>query len=212
VTGRRGLAAALVAVALALPAQAKKPPASQKAPTVDGLLAEVEKARAGTDTLAADFTQKKRLSLFKDELQSKGLLRFQRPDRLRWEYTAPEPSVVVIDGTKVWVRTGRGTPESYDLAAQPGMRTLFDQLLLWLGRGSLRTAAKDYDLTVVGPQALRLVPRGALKDHVLEVEMRFDQAWQLAFVRLREKAGDVTEITFANLKRNVKLDDKVFRP
>ncbi|HEY3358513.1 MAG TPA: outer membrane lipoprotein carrier protein LolA, partial [Polyangia bacterium] len=218
--GRAALLAAVVAAwagaaGLAAPAAAapKKPasqPAPKGAPSVADLLARVEQARAGTETLVADFTQRKRLSLFKDELTSKGSLKFKRPNRLRWEYVAPEKSVILFDGARVTVRAPGAPPEVYDLAKQPGMQAVFDRILVWLGRGSLADAAKDYDVKVVGPAALRLTPKGSLAKHLIDVEMRFDAAWQLAYVQVREKSGDQTQITFTNLRRNVKLDDAVF--
>jgi outer membrane lipoprotein carrier protein len=172
----------------------------------------VEQARGRLETLAGEFTQRKRLSLFRDELSSKGLLRFKRPSRLRWEYTAPDRSVVVFDGARVTVRVPPAPAEVYDLARQPGMRALFEQLLSWLGRGSLRAAAADYDLAVAGPRALRLTPKGPLARHILDVELRFGATYELAFVRLRERNGDCTEITFTSLRRNVFVEEASFKP
>lgn len=216
---RAAVHAAVLALAAActLAAPAAAAPAKPAAPAPKGwpsaaeVLAQVEQARAGTDTLVADFTQRKRLSLFKDELVSKGSLKFKRPQRLRWEYVTPEPSVILFDGARVIVKAPDAPPEVYDLAKQPGMQVVFDRILVWLGRGSLADATKDYEVKVVGPAALRLIPKGSLAKHLIDVEMRFDTAWQLAFVHVREKSGDQTQITFANLKRNVKLDDSLFK-
>jgi outer membrane lipoprotein-sorting protein len=210
---RAGLLRALAVAALCFAAPvARAAPAAEKLPTVAELLARAEKARAGTETLVADFTQRKRLSLFKDELRSQGVLKFKRPNRLRWEYTAPEKSVIIFDGNRVTVRTPGASPEVYDLTKQPGMQAIFDRVLVWLGRGSLADAAKEYDLAVIGPSTLRLTPKGNLARHLIDVEMRFDPAsWQLAFVHVRERSGDQTQITFAKLQRNVKIDDREFK-
>jgi outer membrane lipoprotein-sorting protein len=92
------------------------------------------------------------------------------------------------------------------------MQAVFDRLFVFVGRGAFADATRDYDVALVGPAALKLTPKGgALKRQILEVEVRFDAAWQVAFVLVRERSGDQTQITFANLKRNVPIPDSAFR-
>ncbi|MBI5479858.1 MAG: outer membrane lipoprotein carrier protein LolA [Deltaproteobacteria bacterium] len=219
----RALLAALLAVLLlggvtAAGAAPRRAPASQKTPASRGLLTaaelieKVEKARAGQETLVGEFTQRKRLSLFRDELRSTGRFAFRSPGKLRWEYLTPDPSVILLDGARVTVKTPGQKSVTYDLGRQPGLKALLERLLAALGPGSLKAATQDFDLKVTGPQALLLVPRGDLAKHLVAMEMRFDAAWQVAGLALREKNGDQTDVTFAGLKRNVKVDDAAFRP
>jgi outer membrane lipoprotein-sorting protein len=208
-------AAVLVAVAAPAGAAPRKPPASQKAPglpSVAELIEKVEKARAGQETLCGDFTQRKRLSLFRDEVRSTGSFKFRRPNKLRWEYLKPDPSVIILDGARVTVKTLGGKSVTYDLARQPGLRALLERLLAALGTASLKAAAQDFDLKVVGPTTLRLVPRGEPAKALVAIEMRFDAAWQVAGVKLHEKNGDQTDVTFGALRRNAKVTDADFRP
>ena len=103
-------------------------------------------------------------------------------------------------------------PEVYDLARQPGMREVFDRLLVFVGRGAFADATKDYDVVLLGPATLKLTPKsGPLKRQILEVEVRFDAAWQVAFLHVRERNGDQTQLTFTSLKRNVPVPDTAFR-
>ena len=208
-------AAVLVAVAAPAGAAPRKPPASQQAPrlpAVAELIEKVEKARVGQQTLCGDFTQRKRLSLFRDEVRSTGSFKFRSPGRLRWEYLKPDPSVVIVDGARVTVRTPGAKSVTYDLARQPGLKALLERLLAALGPASLKAAAKEFDLAVVGPATLRLVPRGETAKVLVAIEMRFDAAWQVAGVKLHEKNGDQTDVTFSALKRNAKVTDADFRP
>lgn len=176
------------------------------------LLEKVAKARAGQETLVGDFTQRKRLSLFRDEVRSTGRFKLRRPAQLRWEYLQPDPSVIILDGARLTVKTPGAKAETYDVARQPGTKALLGRLLAALGATPLTAAEPDFALKVVGPAALLLVARGDLAKHVVEVELRFDAAWQVAGVRLREKNGDQTEIAFSGLKRNAKVDDAAFKP
>lgn len=215
-----GLAAGLVALALgaapvAAVAAPRKAPATQKAPglpTPAELIARVEKARAGLESLAGDFTQRKRLSLFRDEVRSTGKLKFRRPGKLRWEYVKPDPSVIILDGARVTVAAPGQKPATFDLGRQPGLKALLERLLAALGSASLTAATQDFDLKVTAPRTLTLTPRGDLAKHLVSMEMRFDAAWQVAGVAFREKNGDQTDVTFTALRRNAKVDDADFRP
>jgi len=200
------------APAAAAPKAPPKAPASRGLPTVAELIEKVEKARAGQETLVGDFAQRKRLSLFRDEVRSTGRLQFRRPSKLRWEYLTPDPSVVILDGQKVTIKAPGQKPTTYDLARQPGLRALLERLLAALGPASLQAATQDFDLKVTGPATLLLVPRGDLARHLVSMEMRFDATWQVAGFALREKNGDLTDVAFSGLRRNVKIDDAAFRP
>lgn len=200
------------AVAHAAPPKAPKAPASQKLPTAAELIEKVEKTRAGQESLTGDFTQRKRLSLFRDEVRSTGRFQFKRADKLRWEYLKPDPSVIILNGQRVTVKAAGQPPQSYDLRRQPSLRALLERLLAALGPATLAAATKDFDLKVTGPRELQLVPKGDLAKHLQSMALRFDPSWQVAGLTWREKNGDQTEVAFANLRRNAPIDDAAFRP
>src|ERR1700760_3127897 len=70
------------------------------APALDALLKDVDAAKASVTTLSGEFTQKNRVKLFKQELNAKGKLYFRQPRQIRWEYTAPDPSTLILDGNR----------------------------------------------------------------------------------------------------------------
>lgn len=57
-------------------------------------------------TVKCNFTQKKQSKMFKGEQVSEGKMFCQQPDKLRWEYTSPKPSTLVLDGTKAQLLKG----------------------------------------------------------------------------------------------------------
>ena len=82
----------------------------------EALFASLQKSAGGVNTLASDFVQEKHLSMFKSAMSSKGRFYFMKPDRLRWELTAPVASGFVLKGEKGrrWhQRTGR--TESFNI-------------------------------------------------------------------------------------------------
>ena len=57
-------------------------------------------------TIKCNFTQKKQSKMLKGEQVSEGKMFCQQPDKLRWEYTSPKPSTLVLDGTKAQLLKG----------------------------------------------------------------------------------------------------------
>ena len=97
--------ALVAAVALAVAA----PPARAEAPPLADVVKKVDAAKAGVETLSGEFTQKNRVKLFKQELTSKGRFYFRKPRQIRWEYTAPDPSALILDGNQATLHdAGRG--------------------------------------------------------------------------------------------------------
>src|SRR5262249_37752822 len=114
------------------------------------LVQKIDAAKAGVETLSGEFTQHNRVKLFKQELTAKGRFYFRKPRQIRWEYTSPDPSVMILDGNKATLTTPGAAPQTFDLDKDATMRAIFDQLLTWLGPGSLAAEREDYALDVGG--------------------------------------------------------------
>ncbi len=206
-----------LAVAALVAASSSATVARAEAPPLGDVVGRVDKAKAGVETLAGEFTQKNRVKLFKQELSSKGRLYFRKPRQIRWEYTSPDPSVLILDGNKATLTTPGAAPQVFDLDKDATMRAIFDQLLTWLGPGSLAAARDDYELGTAGTAAapiLTLTPKPAspVAKTFARVELRLDpRTWLMKSILLVEKNGDEKEIDFAKLQRNVKLPADAFR-
>jgi outer membrane lipoprotein-sorting protein len=168
----------------------------------DALLARVAAAGKDMQGLAGDFTQKKRIAAFKQELTSHGRFVFARPAHLEWRYTDPDPSALVVDGDKATLTLPDEPPRSYDLAKQPGLRAVIRQMQLWLGGGDPAQIKNDYELSLQ-KGTLHLVPRDAkLRSRIASVDVEFDDKTMLPrAVRVGEAGGDQTAISFSNLKK-----------
>jgi hypothetical protein len=68
----------------------------------------IRAAARDIQAIQANFTQEKHLQILSRPLQSRGRLVFAAPDRLRWEYQAPLPSVLLMNAGQVqrFVKTG----------------------------------------------------------------------------------------------------------
>jgi len=153
--------------------------------------------------------------LLSKPLESKGVLAFARPDRLRWEVTSPAPSLFVVDGTKVGMAYPQlGVSDEIDLAAQPDMARLTRALTVWLG-ADLDTVLADYTLAWQdGPPAMAtLTPRdptlGKLMAN-LELTITGDPP-RVEQVRIVEPDGDSVEIRLQEVHILPSLPPETFR-
>lgn len=185
-------------------------------PTAE-VVRKLDAAKAGVTTLAGEFTQRNRVKLFKQELTSRGRMYFARPRHIRWEYTAPDASTLILDGSKATLSTPGAPPQVFDLDRDPTMRAIFDQLLGWLGPGALESSSADYTLTTAGTAAAPILvltpkPGSAVGKAFSRVELRLDpKTWLVRSILLVEQNGDEKEITFTRLQRNGQLPPDAFK-
>lgn len=195
-------------------AAAQAPAGAPADAAVESLLQRLRAAQADVRTLAADFTQRNRVKLFRQELTSQGRLIYDkgdpptRPARLRWEYTAPDPSLLLLIGERAELRAPGQAPRTFDTGRDGTLRAVFDQMGLWLGSGAVQTARRDNMLSVAGTAAaptLVLIPREgtALWRVFARVELRLDgKTLLLRGLLLQERSGDEKEITLSRVQRN----------
>jgi outer membrane lipoprotein carrier protein len=181
------------------------------------ILDKIDAAAKDTRTLSAEFTQKNRMKLFRKELSSKGRLYFRGPRQIRWEYLAPDPSLLVLDGNRATMTSPGAAPQVFDLDKDTTMRAIFDQLLTFVGGGSLASAEIAYAIDASGtPDApvLQLTPKaGAPAEKAFQkITLTFDAKAQVKRISLVEKNGDEKEISFSKVERNGKLPEKAFAP
>ena len=202
---------ALLALVSAVFAPAQDTAPSSDAAVADPTVAAAEKRLRNyldeTETLTASFR-----SLVLDEereplSESVGTLSIKRPGRFRWEETAPEPLLLVTDGTSLW---------NYDAELeQVTVQNVSDldranpaQLL---GGG----ADLERDFVVVGGYRVDTLnwvdvrPRATTSDFD-NVRFGFDDSG-LAMMELRNKLGQITQVVLDDVAVNKSVADDQFR-
>ena len=188
-------------------------PAVALAESPDAVLDRLNELAAGVDTLASDFSQEKYLSVFQDVLPAKGRFYYRKPDHLRWEMTSPVTSGFVLRGDtgRRWQEAGsRG--ERFDIAREPVMKIVADQLLAWT-RADFEALRRDYRISLTGeaPVRLRLDPKGAAAGFLDHLSITFaPDGRHVQQVEVHEQGGDYTRITFHHTVVNGPLDDELF--
>jgi outer membrane lipoprotein carrier protein len=171
-------------------------------------VARVEAYLATVNTLSADFSQVVRNRDGQIVDRASGKLSLSRPDRFRWDYQKPYLQTIVADGKQLWL---------YDSdLEQVTVRALEQGLgstpaMLLSGSGKVGDAFASAAVQRQGDWTwYRLAPKQQGSDFD-QVSLAFDRKGELAAMELRDKLGQTTVIEFGALRRNVALDQQLFR-
>ena len=70
---------------------------------LEKVLTGLQKTYENTSTFSAQFSQSYTNSLLKKTDKSEGQVSFQKPGKMRWDYTKPDPKSFLISGSKLWI-------------------------------------------------------------------------------------------------------------
>ncbi len=168
--------------------------------------ARVEKLLGNLQSLQAQFKQTLTDSKGQVTDQSSGTLAIRRPNRFRWDYTAPHEQLIVADGSRIWL---------YDPdLEQVTVRRLTDSLagtpaMLLSGEGKL---ADNFTVTQTSQDAqaqwVMMEPKRNDTDFKW-VRLGFSGE-VLKFMQLADKLGQITTLEFSNVERNPQIDPAKF--
>ena len=165
-------------------------------------------------TLEARFEQRQESSLLAAPETSTGVFSYAAPDRVRWEYTSPNPISVVIRGEQMttWYRDleraellkiGRYSNQVFKyLGASGSMKSLLEYFDVTMGTS--RTKGEPFRLELV-PRYQRIAKR--LKTMTIWID---DRAYLPVRLRYIEADGDVIEYKLTDLRKNGRIPDDRF--
>lgn len=70
---------------------------------VDRCVGKIEKQYADMKDFHADFQQETRLASINRVEKGSGSIRFKKPGKMLWEYTAPQAQKIILDGKNLWL-------------------------------------------------------------------------------------------------------------
>ncbi|HUG54226.1 MAG TPA: outer membrane lipoprotein carrier protein LolA [Vicinamibacteria bacterium] len=185
--------------------------AAPPGPDAAAVLAALERAGRSLKTMKASFLDTKVLTLLDEKQETRGEVFLQVPGRLRWEYTAPQPGVMMIkDG-----RFARYVPQTKQVFRGPARGEA--DLLVGFGPGAADLGQK-YEVTLLPEEKV-----GAVAAHVLDLAPRTPGGLFSAIrlwvdkvrlipvqTRLTEPTGDYTTIRFDDVVINRALPSGAF--
>jgi outer membrane lipoprotein carrier protein len=206
-----------------LPALAASPAGKlpdPKAPGLDGtarlkaLVERVKVEQSHLKTLEAKFTQTQQSAMLVTPETSTGSFSYAAPDRVRWEYTAPNPISVVIKGEEM-------TTWYHDLKRADLLKIgrYSNQVFKYLGAsGNMDTLVEYFTVRLTAPPRkgapyqMELIPRfSRISKRIKSMTLWIDDETFLP-VRLKyvEADGDATEYKFSDMKKNAGIPEDRF--
>ncbi|MDJ0782390.1 MAG: outer membrane lipoprotein carrier protein LolA [Desulfosarcinaceae bacterium] len=177
--------------------------------TVAEILDGIERAYSG-EGFSAAFDQEATIKAMQITDTAQGQLFVRRPGKMRWEYTAPEPQIIITDGASLWVY------RPLDKQVMTGTAPAF----FGDGRGAgfladIRQVRQGFTVTqepteMAGEYRLRLIPRETTPD-VTAVHLSISaDTFIITDVLTVNAYGDETWIQLKDYRFNQRFENEVF--
>ena len=154
-------------------------------------------------TVQCDFTQTKQSKMLKGEQVSEGKMFCQQPDKLRWEYTSPRASTLVLEGAEARLLKGN------EQEAKNKFIGSMARMIMNSVAGKCLTDNKTFQVTakeVPSKYVATLVPlKKDMKRLYSKLVLHFDLKQEtVTEIELYEKNGDRTLIELHDIHINGK--------
>ena len=202
------IAAVIIFWAGSLSAQSSFKPAENPAALLEKL-AEVSK---NTKSIKSDFVQYKHLSILENDIESRGIFIFAKPDKVRWEYSSPYPYLILMNGNEMTIKEG-GKVQKFDTESNRVFKEINDLMVALLSGDILSNSEFDIKLKENDKQILaEMHPRKSELKQMLEtVELYFEKSsYEVSEIKMPESSGDYTRIIFKNRESNVAVPNSKF--
>ena len=191
----------MIAAALTLTLALASTAAAPEAPALAG---KVQAYYEKTKDFAANFVQTYTYSAAGRSQTSRGTLRVKKPGKLRWDYLDPSKKTIVVNGARLVQyepeENQAFVDEHFDASAMSAAVTFL------LGKGKL---AREFELSAEAADRLVLTPRKP-DARVDRVVLTVSDSGEVTDTRVVDGSGNVNEVEFQKLQRNVGLKDDVF--
>lgn len=177
------------------------------------LIEQINLASAKTNTITADFSQVKEMSFLEEKATSSGKFYFEKEKKLRWEYTQPFSYAIILNNDRLRI-IDEGKSKDFE-AGSNRMFLEISNIMTGMVNGTLLNSPQ-FTTTwseAAGYYLAQLIPTGTdLKDYLSRIELKLNkQDFTVDELKMYEKSGDYTQITFRNKKLNETIPVEIFR-
>lgn len=177
------------------------------------IIAQVDKSVASLKTMQCQFKQIKNVAMMKNSISSVGVMYFQKPDRLRWQYTSPYAYTLILDKGTAYMKSTKGTT-TIDVSKNKMFQQILNVIMDCVTGGNLaKTTYFKVEVCQSGNNVFaNLTPqKKELKQLYSLITLHFNLSLTMVNkVEMKEKNGDKTTIMLTEIKTNTNIDDKVF--
>jgi len=176
-------------------------------------LRKLELKYSSVESFEAEFTQEVYQATLARTKSSKGALMLSKPKLVRWETHAPEKTVLVSNGIKVWYYTPKAGGDEKGQVVVRSAAELASNALLGILNGTI-SIDKEFTLKDTKQSeettGLTLVPKKKMGD-IAEVVLEVDDKYLIREVKLNHTSGNRTKITLQNIRLGAKLPTNLFK-
>jgi outer membrane lipoprotein-sorting protein len=176
---------------------------------------DINRDTAGIVSIKAEFTQHKHLKILTKPLVSQGRFYFQKPDSIRWEYSSPVKSILLMHqgNVKRYTLGSRGLVEDSSQALS-SMQVVVQEIGLW-SQGRF-TESDHFTAELKGGKERKIILTPKEKAFAaiisrIEITPSSEQKGAIKSVKIVESEGNYTLLKFTDVKINEKIGESVFR-
>ena len=174
------------------------------------ILKEVEANYAKAGTLFARFEQVNESAALKTKKKSTGEIVIKRPNKLRWQTTAPDANLLVSDGKRAWFYTPPFDPSEHGQYSEYPAARIQSKLANSLLSGEF-SSNRDLKIQAISDHEFVLTPKSGTAGTVTEARVEIDPAKKtITRVQLVHNDGNRSDIHLAEIKLGEKFGDDVF--
>ncbi len=196
----------LAALGFAAPTTAEAT-TSASTPSLAAIVEHLQKHYDQTGTFSAKFSEEI-TPVGGMKRERSGVVYYQRPGRMRWEFAAPEKDLIVSNGAKLYSYQP-DLNQVVEMPVKDAFRSSAATAFL-LGMGNLKRdfkASIPADAPSSGLLRLKLVPRSGGE----AIELGLDpKTYDIVALRLADQLGNVTSLRFSDIRTGLALEPGLF--
>ena len=178
------------------------------------VMAKMDQSSKALHSLQCDFIQTKRMKILSKEMQSKGVLYFKKPDKIRWQYTTPYDYTFIMNGDKVQIKSVKST-KNIDIQGNKIFRQITTLILNTVTGEGIRNSA-DFNVEFFksndGYFVKMLPKKKEVKQIYSAIEVYFNPALTMVeSIKMIEKSGEFTVVKLISPKLNSTINESLFK-
>jgi outer membrane lipoprotein-sorting protein len=172
---------------------------------------QIKKGAVTINSVEAQFVQKKHMEILTRPLVSRGMFYFRIPGSLRWEYTSPFHSILIMHDGAVTRYVKKGDAMVRDSSAGlQAMQIVLNDIARWT-KGDF-TANPGFSAELREGRTVILSPRNkSTADIIQRIVLRLaDEPGVIRSVAIYESKKSYTLLEFSKVKLNAPVPDRLF--